>query len=140
MKLTWLVAVVVGSFAIGGCAATDAASDGVSEDADVALDTHTTSLHGTWTDDHGTARPASVDIEQSALSARLVVKLDGHVCLAESVVEAKVTTDGVKTDADVAGMHLVIDGKPDLDTLKANFGAIAGGPCPGQGGWMAVHR
>ena len=43
-------------------------------------------------------------VEQRALSARMILTLDGHVCLSESVIEAKVSIpEGVKTTADVAG-------------------------------------
>lgn len=120
-------------FFLAGCGTATDTLDAVEE-------TRTTTLHGKWTSQTGEERPASVTVEQRALSAKLIVALDGHACLAESVIEAKVGIDGVKTTADVAGMHLELDGSPGLDDLLGNFDAIAGGPCPGQGGSMAVYR
>lgn len=125
---------------VASVTACGSASEAATDTVDAVDETRTTSLHGTWTAAGGETRPATVTVEQSALSARLIVALDGHVCLAESVVEAKVTMDGVKTTADVAGMHLELDGSPGLEEVLGNFDAIEGGPCPGQGGWMSVRR
>lgn len=123
--------------ALTGCsAATDAASDAV----DVVEETRTTSLHGMWRSESGVERPASITIEQRALTAKLTVVLEGHVCLAESTLEVKLTIEGVKTKADVAGMHLEIDGEPGLEEIFGNFEAIKDGPCPGQGGWAVFNR
>lgn len=116
-----------------GCGA---ASDAV----DVVEDTHSVSLHGTWRSESGAQRPATITIEQHALSAKLTVALEGHSCLAESTLQAKLTLDGVDTTADVGGMHLELEGKPGLDTIIGNFAALEGGPCAGQGGWLMVFR
>ena len=124
-------------FALAGCSAgTEAAGDAV----DAVEETRTTSLHGTWRTTDGEERPASITVEQRALTAKLIVALDGHVCLANNVVEAKVTTNGIETTADVAGMHLELEGEPGLEEVIGNFEAIKDGPCPGQGGWLNVTR
>jgi len=120
-----------------------AAEDGANEAAQKLDDvdtTRTTSMHGTWKDDSGVSRPASFTLEQHALSAKLVVSLEGHACLAESTVEVDVSTDGISTDANVAGMHLVIEGTPDLDDVRANFEPLKDGPCPNQGGWASLTK
>lgn len=119
-----------------GLTACGAAGDAV----DTIEEPKTAALHGTWTSDAGEARPASITIEQRSLSAKLTVVLEGHVCLAESTVETKVTLDGVKTTADVAGMRLELDGSPGLEEILGNFEALEEGPCPGQGGWLSVYR
>ena len=129
---TWTF-LLVGLTALTACGAATDAVDEVGE-------TRTASLHGTWRSEAGVERPAQVTVEQRALSAKLVVALEGHECLAESIVEAELTTDGVETMADVGGMHLEVEGEPGLDTLIANFDAIEGGPCRGQGGWFRVFR
>jgi hypothetical protein len=136
--------VMIGLAGLTGCSsASDVASDakGATNDGvETINETRTTSLHGKWRSSSGEERPASITVEQRALTAKLVVTLDGHVCLAESVVEAKVTIDGVKTTADVAGMHLELEGEPGLEEVIGNFEAIEDGPCPGQGGWLSVTR
>ena len=117
------------------------ASEAATDTVDAVEETRTTTLAGSWTSTTGEKRPATLTVEQRALSAKMILTLDGHVCLAESVIEAKVSIpDGVKTTADVAGMHLEIEGKPDFEDVIGNFEAIAGGPCPGQGGWMQLTR
>lgn len=126
---------------LASCFAFSLSACGVASDAvDVVEDTRTTSLHGTWRSGSGVSRPATITLEQRALSAKLVVALEGHACLAESTVEAKVTFDGVETTGEVGGMHLELHGKPGLDDIVGNFAAIEGGPCPGQGGWFTVFR
>jgi hypothetical protein len=116
-----------------GCGA---ASDAI----DVVDEPHTATLHGTWTSETGLERPAKIEIVQSALSAKLIVALEGHACLAESTLEAKVSLDGVKTTADVGGMHLALDGEPGLAEILGNFENLANGPCAGQGGSLRVLR
>jgi hypothetical protein len=124
---------IVGLAMVGCGTASEAATDAV----DAVDETRTTSLAGSWTSDSGERRPATLIVEQRALSAKMILTLDGHICLSESVIEAQVTIpEGVKTTADVAGMRLEIEGKPDFEDVVGNFEAIAGGPCPGQGGWM----
>ena len=100
----------------------------------------TASLHGTWRSESGVERPASVIVEQHKLSAKLIVALEGNVCLAESVVEAELTTDGVKTTADIGGMHLEVEGEPGLESIIGNFKALEDGPCEGHGGSLTVFR
>jgi hypothetical protein len=134
--MTRLCFLLVGLLGVTGCGAADAAGDAV----DAVEETRTMSLHGTWRSESGVVRPASITVEQRALSAKLTVILDGHVCLAESTVEAKLTLNGVETTADVAGMHLEMEGSPGLDEIIGNFAAIKDGPCPGQGGWVSVFR
>lgn len=133
-------ACLVGFFAfvmVGCSSASEAATDTV----DAVEETRTTSLAGTWTAIDGEKRPALLVVEQRALSAKMILTLDGHVCLSESIIEAKVSIpDGLKTTADVAGMHLEIEGSPDFEDVIGNFEAIAGGPCPGQGGWMQLTK
>jgi hypothetical protein len=132
-----LLAALLGLLMVGCGSASEAASDTV----DAVGETRTTSLAGSWTSTSGEQRPATLTVEQNALSAKMILTLDGHVCLSESVIEAKVSiTEGVKTTADVAGMHLEIEGKPDFEDVVGNFEAIAGGPCPGQGGWMQFEK
>jgi hypothetical protein len=132
-----LLAALLGLVMVGCGSASEAATDTV----DAVEETRTTSLAGTWTSTSGEQRPAMLTVEQRALSAKMILTLDGHVCLSESVIEAKVSIpDGVKTEADVAGMHLEIEGKPDFEDVIGNFEAIAGGPCPGQGGWMQLTK
>lgn len=117
------------------------ASEAATDTVDAVEETRTTSMAGTWTSSDGEKRPAKLTLEQRALSVKMILTLEGHVCLAESVVEAKFSlSDGVDTTADVAGMHLEIEGEPDLEDIIGNFEAIAGGPCPGQGGWMQFTR
>jgi hypothetical protein len=136
-----LVSMMVG---LTGCASTGEvasdAKDATNDAVNTVEETRTTSLHGKWRSSSGEERPASITVEQHALTAKLIVALDGHVCLAESIVEAKVTIEGVKTTADVAGMHLELEGEPGLEEVIGNFEAIKDGPCPGQGGWLAVTR
>lgn len=125
-------------FAMVGCGT---ASDAATDTVDAVEETRTTSMAGTWTAEDGEKRPAQLTLEQRALSVKMILTLEGHVCLQESIVEAKVSlSDGVDTTADVAGMHLEIEGEPDLEDIIGNFEAIAGGPCPGQGGWMQFTR
>lgn len=125
-------------FAMVGCGT---ASDAATDTVDAVDETHTTSMAGTWTSNEGEKRPAHLVLEQRSLSVKIVLQLEGHVCLSESVIEAKFSlSDGVDTTADIAGMHLRIEGEPDLDDLIGNFEAIEGGPCPGQGGWMQFKR
>lgn len=127
----------LGLVMVGCGAASEAATDTV----DAVEETRTTSLAGTWTSTDGEKRPALLVVEQRALSAKMILTLDGHICLSESIIEAKVSIpDGVSTTADVAGMHLEIEGKPDFEDVIGNFEAIAGGPCPGQGGWMQFAK
>jgi hypothetical protein len=136
MTKTFLVGLL--GFAMVGCGS---ASEAATDTVDAVGETRTETLQGSWTSTSGEKRPATLVVEQQALSAKLILTLDGHVCLSESVIEAKVSiTDGVKTTADVAGMHLEIEGKPDLEDVIGNFEAIAGGPCPGQGGWMQFTK
>ncbi len=124
---------VLGAVALTGCGA---ASDAVDE-----LDEpHTGSLHGTWKSESGVERPATITIHQRALTVKLTVSLEGHVCLAQSTLETEVTFDGVKTVADVGGMHLELEGKPGLEEIVGNFAALKDGPCAGQGGWVSVFR
>lgn len=138
MTKALLAAVVMLGSALVACApASEAATDTV----DAVEETRTTTLAGSWTSTTGERRPAALTVEQRALSVKLILTLDGHICLAESVIEAEISIpDGVRTTADVAGMHLEIEGKPDLDDVIGNFEAIAGGPCPGQGGWMQFQK
>ena len=138
MTRFWSVAfLMLALTTVTGCGA---AADATSDVVDAVDETHTTSLHGTWSSESGAVRPASITIEQRALTAKLTVILDGHVCLAESTVEVKLTISGVKSKADVAGMHLELDGEPGLEEIFGNFEAIKDGPCPGQGGWVSVFR
>ncbi|CAN5923563.1 hypothetical protein BH11MYX4_BH11MYX4_27400 [soil metagenome] len=126
---------------LASCFALSLLACGTASDAlDVVEDTRSTALHGTWRSESGVTRPATVTLEQRALSAKLIVSLEGHQCLAESTVEAKVTLDGVETTGEVGGMHLELHGKPGLDDIVGNFAAIEGRPCPGQGGWITVFR
>src|SRR5688500_4230671 len=125
-------------FAMAGCGS---ASEAATDTVDAVEETRSETLHGSWTSHDGEKRPATLTVEQRALSARLILTLDGHVCLSESIIEAKVSIpEGVKTTADVAGMHLEIEGEPDFEDVIGNFEAIAGGPCPGQGGWMQFTK
>jgi hypothetical protein len=137
MTKAFLGALLLGAAMMGCGSASEAATDTV----DAVEETRTETLHGSWTSDSGEKRPATLIVEQRALSAKMILTLDGHICLSESVIEAKVSIpDGVSTTADVAGMHLEIEGKPDFDDVIGNFEAIAGGPCPGQGGWMQFAK
>lgn len=120
-------------FALSGCSAASDVVDEVDEP-------RTASLHGTWRSESGVERPASIQIEQRALTAKLTVTLEGHVCLAESTLEAELSFGGVKTTADVGGMHLELDGEPGLEEIVGNFAAVKDGPCAGQGGWLTVFR
>ena len=119
--------------ALTGCGAASDAVDEIDE-------THTASLHGKWRSESGVERPATITIHQRALTAKLTVALEGHVCLAESTLETKVTIEGVKTTADVGGMHLELEGEPGLEEIVGNFAALEEGPCAGQGGWVYVFR
>lgn len=124
--------------ALVGCGT---ASEAATDTVDAVEETRTETLHGSWTSTEGEKRPATLVLEQRALSAKMILTLEGHVCLSESVIEAKLSlTEGVDTTADVAGMHLEIEGEPDLEDIVGNFEAIAGGPCPGQGGWMQFTK
>jgi hypothetical protein len=125
--------VLAGLLALTGCGAASDAVDEVSE-------THTATLHGTWKSESGETRPASLRIEQRAVSAKLVLSLEGHACLAESTIEAELAFGGVETKADVGGMHLELDGDPGLEAIVGNFAALKDGPCAGQGGWVSVFR
>lgn len=133
MRMSAVAYVLPAILALAGCSAASDAVDAVDEP-------RTASLHGTWQSESGVQRPARITVEQRALSARLIVALDGHVCLAESTLEVEVSFDGVKTVADVGGMHLEIEGEPGLEELVGNFAALEDGPCRGQGGWLTVFR
>ncbi len=119
------------AFGLAGCGAASDTIDGVT-------DAKTASLHGTWRSEDGVEHPASLELVQRDLSVTLIMKLDGHSCLATSELEAKLTFEGLETTADVAGMHLVLSGGSKLDQIVGNFEAIEKGPC--QRGWVSVVR
>jgi hypothetical protein len=134
--MTMLLSVVV------GCSS---ASDAVSDTADTVTEVdkvNEVTLRGTWRprSESGSARPATVTVQQRALSVKLIVALEGHACLAQNVIETKMTTDGLVTTADVGGMHLTVDGDPGLEEIIGNFEALRDGPCRDHGGWLSVTR
>ena len=70
----------------------------------------------------------------------MTVELEGHRCLARSVVKGKVTIDGVDATADVAGMTFHLNSTPTLEEIKGNFEALENGPCFGERGAFFAAR
>ncbi len=68
------------AFGLAGCGAASDTIDGVT-------DAKTASLHGTWRSEDGVEHPASLELVQRDLSVTLIMKLDGHSCLATSELE-----------------------------------------------------
>lgn len=94
-------------------------------------------LHGTWKSEDGIEHPASIEASEQGLEVSLTIRLEGHSCLSESKLTAKLSTDGFDTSSDVAGMHLDLTGH-DLDALTGDFEALEAGPC--EKGWVSVFR
>lgn len=119
--------------ALVGCSAADDAID-------TAAAPKVTTLAGTWrTDGVAEERPAHVTVEQRGLSARLSLVLEGHPCAERSVLEAEISTEGLTTSADVAGMHFQVTGEPGLAEILGNFRALQGGPCRDQAGRFSLR-
>ena len=125
---------LLASLLLVSCVACGAAVDA----ADTVTEAKTAILHGTWRDERGTKRLATIHVEQRALSAEITVSLEGHSCLARSTLKSELTFEGVETDADVAGMRLKLKGSPGLDDMFGNFEELSDGPC--EKGWLDVAR
>jgi len=86
MTKTLLLGLVgVLGFAMVGCGT---ASDAASDTVDTVSETRTTTLAGSWTSTSGEKRPATLVVEQHALSAKMIPTPECHVCPTESVIEA----------------------------------------------------
>ncbi len=127
---------VIMGLSLSGLVGCGAASDAV----DVAAESKTATLHGTWRTSDAEARPASIVLEQEAITVRATIVMQGHRCLERSVLEAKLTTDGLEGTATVGKMVLHISGDPDLSEVVGNFEAALDGPCAGERGWLTVGR
>lgn len=125
---------LLASFLLLSCVACGAAADA----ADTITEPKTATLRGTWRDEHGTNRPATIHVEQRALAAEITVTLEGHSCLAHSTLKSELTFEGVETNADIAGMRLKLQGSPGLDDMLGNFEELSDGPC--EKGWLNVFR
>lgn len=125
---------LLGALGLAGC--------GAAEDVvDEASDSHTVALRGYWRAADGQDRPATFSLTQRALTATVVVELEGHECLARSQIDAKYDPlDGFEARAQVGGMTLNLSGEPGIEEIVGNFDALADGPCKGKGGTLALFR
>ena len=128
-------------FSIFSLLASATVAFGAADDAvDVVEETRSTSLHGTWRSDDGTAHPASLTVVQRTASAHVELVLDGHECFPRSTFDARITLEGFEARSVVGGMSLVLTGDPGLEEILGNFEALREGPCPDKRGTLAFMR